>query len=76
MEYFNENPRTILNGAYEFQSFRCEHSMSRSRIVCVLNTLGFYCVTTTNSNLKYSKITGFLAVKRENDPRVYIALMM
>ena len=52
MVYFNENPRTIMNGAYStmFDS-RCT-----SRIVCGLNTPGFYSVTITYSSPEYSRI--------------------
>ena len=53
----NENSRTIMNGAYScifntnIPGLRCA-----PRIVCVLNTLGFYCVTITYSSLEYSRI--------------------
>ena len=46
----NDSERSV------FHSFRYEHSRCKSRIVCALNTLGFYCVTITYSSLEYSKL--------------------
>ena len=44
--------------------------------MCILNTLGFYCVTITYSGDEYFTCFGFHAVKIENDAWAYIALMM
>jgi len=39
-----------------FHHIRREYSRCTSRVVCGLNTLGFYCVTITYSSLEYSRI--------------------
>ena len=41
-----------------YENFRCT-----SRVVCGLNTLGFYCVTIIYSSLEYSGIFCFYAVR-------------
>ena len=39
-----------------FDHVRHEYLRCTSRVVCGLNTLGFYCVTITYSSLEYSRI--------------------
>ena len=39
-----------------FDHVRHEYFRFTSRVVCGLNTLGFYCVTITYSSLEYSRI--------------------